>query len=244
MRTINRFWTLPGKSNSSTDPALLLRLVNEDLGYDGAVVLRNVSVSIAPGERVALVGESGAGKSTLLSVLQTRFHDKAALIPQAPGLVRSLSVFHNIYMGRLHVNPTWYNLLNLAWPRRKEIQAIRPLAVRVGLEEKLFERAGALSGGQQQRTAVCRALFQGGASVLGDEPVSAVDNHQARVVLNALCETFPTVVLAMHDVELAIAYSSRVIGLKRGVIALDEPSAGLKPADLDPLYEQTDGTGR
>lgn len=220
---------------------MLLKLANEDLGYDGEVVLRNFSVAIAPGERVALVGESGAGKSTLLSVLQARFHDKAALIPQAPGLVRSLSVFHNIYMGRLHVNPTWYNLLNLAWPRRKEIEAIRPLVRRLGLEEKLFERAGALSGGQQQRTAVCRALFQGGASVLGDEPVSAVDSHQARSVLNALCETFPTVVLAMHDVELAIAYSSRVIGLKQGVIALDEPSAELKPVDLDFLYQEADG---
>ena len=80
--------------------------------------------------------------------------------------------------------------------------------------------------------------------MLGDEPVSAVDSHQARLVLNALCEAFPTVVLAMHDVELAIAYSSRVIGLKQGVIALDEPSAGLKPADLDLRCEQTDGARR
>ena len=188
-----------------------------------------------------MVGESGARKSTLLSVLQARFHDKAALIPQAPGLVRSLSVFHNIYTGRLHVNPTWYNLLNLAWPRRKEIEAIRPLVRRIGLEEKLFERAGALSGGQQQRAAVCRALFQGGASVLGDEPVSAVDSHQARSVLGALCNTFTNVVLAMHDVELALAYSSRVIGLKQGAIALDEPSAGLTPTELDFLYDGADG---
>lgn len=223
---------------------MLLRLANEDLGYGSDVVLRNVSVAVARGERVALVGGSGAGKSTLLSVFQTRFHDQAALIPQEPGLVRSLSVFHNVYMGRLHVNPTWYNLLNLAWPRDKEVTSIRELAVRLGLEEKLFERAGELSGGQQQRTAVCRALFQGGDLVLGDEPVSAVDGHQARTVLDALCEAFPTFVLAMHDVELALRYASRVIGLKQGVIALDEPSAGLHATDLDFLYRDSNGTRR
>lgn len=223
---------------------MLLRLVNEDLGYGGAVVLRNVSVSIKTGERVALVGESGAGKSTLLAVLQARFHDQAALIPQEPGLVSSLSVFHNIYMGRLHVNPTWYNLLNLVWPRPKEIASIRTLAERLGLADKLFERAGALSGGQRQRTAVCRALFQGGDVVLGDEPVSAVDNHQARMVLDTLYGAFPTLVLAMHDVELALQYSSRVIGLKQGVIALDKSSVGLQPADLDFLYKDGDGARR
>lgn len=223
---------------------MLFKLANENLGYDGDIVLRNVSVSIADGERVALVGESGAGKSTLLSVLQTRFHNQAALIPQDPGLVRSLSVFHNIYIGRLHLNPTWYNLLNLAWPRRKEIASVRRLAAGVGMEEKLFERGGALSGGQQQRTAVCRALFQGGELVLGDEPVSAVDGHQARHVLDALCEAFPTIVLAMHDVELALSYSSRIIGIKRGVIALDEPSAGLQAADLDFLYKGSEAARR
>lgn len=223
---------------------MLLKLANEDLGYDGKVVLRNVSLSIAPRERIALVGESGAGKSTLLSVLQTRLNNRAALIPQAPGLVRSLSVFHNIYMGRLHLNPTWYNLLNLAWPRRREIDTIRPLTRRIGLEDKLFEQAGALSGGQQQRTAVCRALFQGGASVLGDEPVSAVDSHQARLILDTLYETFPSLVLAMHDVELALEYSSRIIGLKQGVIVMDQPSAGLTAADLDFLYKEADDSRR
>lgn len=223
---------------------MLLELANEDLGYDGGIVLRDVCVSIASGERVALVGESGAGKSTLLAVLQARFRHRAALIPQDPGLVRTLSVFHNIYMGRLHRNPTWYNLLNLAWPRAREIQAIRPLVARIGLDDKLFARAGALSGGQQQRTAVCRALYQGGELALGDEPVSAVDGHQARLVLDILSEAFPTIVLAMHDVELALTYASRIIGLKNGVIALDEPSAGLQPADLDFLYQGGDSARR
>ncbi len=219
---------------------MLLQLVNEDLGYDQSLVLHGISIAIQEGDRIALIGESGAGKSTLLTAIQARLHEQAALVPQNPGLVGSLSVFHNIYMGRLHRHPTWYNLLNLAWPRRREIAAIQPLVQRLGLEEKLFEPAGELSGGQQQRVGVCRALHQGGALVLGDEPVSAVDSHQARTVLDALHEHFETVVLAMHDVELALSYASRIIGLKDGGIALDRPTAGLRVSDLDFLYKISD----
>lgn len=219
---------------------MLLQLVNEDLGYDRGLVLRGVSMAIQAGDRIALVGESGAGKSTLLTAIHARLQEQAALVPQNPGLVGSLSVFHNVYMGRLHRHPTWYNLLNLAWPRKCEVAAIRPLLQRLGLEQKLFEPAGALSGGQQQRVGVCRALHQGGALVLGDEPVSAVDSHQARTVLDALHEHFETVVLAMHDVELALSYASRIIGLKDGSIALDRPTAGLGASDLDFLYQVSD----
>lgn len=219
---------------------MLLQLVRQDLGYNREPVLHDVSLAIHAGDRIALVGESGAGKSTLLAALQARLLDRAALIPQNPGLVASLSVFHNIYMGRLQQNATWYNLLNLAWPRRREVSAIRPLVERLGLEDKLFEPAGSLSGGQQQRVGVCRAIHQGGALVLGDEPVSAVDNHQARTVLGALHEQFETVILAMHDVDLALRYASRIIGLKGGRIALDQPNDGLSAGDLDFLYRASD----
>lgn len=219
---------------------MLLQLVRQDLGYNREPVLHDVSLAIHAGDRIALVGESGAGKSTLLAALQARLLDRAALIPQNPGLVASLSVFHNIYMGRLQQNATWYNLLNLAWPRRGEVAAIRPLVERLGLEDKLFEPAGSLSGGQQQRVGVCRAMHQGGALVLGDEPVSAVDNHQARAVLGALHEQFETVILAMHDVDLALRYASRIIGLKGGRIALDQPNNGLSAGDLNFLYRASD----
>jgi len=222
---------------------LIVELVSEELGYGGDPVLRDVSLSIEAGDRIALVGESGAGKSTLLAALQARMQERAAFVPQRPGLVASLSVFHNIYMGRLHQHPTWYNLLNLAWPRGREVKLIRPLVSRLGLEEKLFEPAGALSGGQQQRVGVCRALHQGGELVLADEPVSAVDVHQARTVLNALHDHFDTVILAMHDVELALRYSSRIIGVKQGGIAFDRPSTGLSSTDLDFLYEDSNGAG-
>lgn len=223
---------------------MLLQLVNQDLGYDRGLVLRDISISIHEGDRIALVGESGAGKSTLLTAIQARLLEQAALVPQNPGLVGTLSVFHNIYMGRLNRHSTWYNLLNLAWPRRREIDAIRLLVEHLGLEEKLFERAGELSGGQQQRVGICRALHQGGDLVLGDEPVSAVDAHQARNVLDALHEHFETVVLAMHDVELALSYATRIIGLQNGGIALDRPSAGLTAKDLDFLYKTSDENHR
>jgi len=216
---------------------VLFKLENENLGYDGDVILRDISVSISEGERVALVGESGAGKSTLLAVLQERYHDKAALIPQDLGLVRTLSVFHNVYIGGLPRYGTAYNLLNLVWPQKREIAEIKPIVERLGLGDKLFERTGDLSGGQRQRAAVCRALFQGGAAVLGDEPVSAVDVHQSRVVLKALSDTFETVILAMHDVDLALEFSTRIIGIKDGNIALDKSTDGLKRADLDILYK-------
>ncbi len=215
---------------------MLFRLNNEDLGYDGGAVLRGISITVSAGERLALVGESGAGKSTLLSVLQSRYNGNTALIPQESGLVRSLSVFHNVYMGSLHRHSAAYNLLNLVWPRQQEIRRIRPIAERLGLGDKLFDRAGELSGGQQQRTAICRAILQGGDAVLGDEPVSATDQHQSRVIMAALAATFETVILAMHDVDLALEFSTRIIGIKDGGIALDAPAGDLTRSDLDFLY--------
>lgn len=204
--------------------------------YNGHVVLDTISIRIAEGERVALVGRSGAGKSTLLRLLYEQQAATAALLPQELGLVRTLSVFHNIYMGSLGRHSVWYNLANLIRPLGKEVDAIRAIARRMDIEEKLFEPVGQLSGGQQQRTAVARALYQGSPILIGDEPVSAVDEHQARRVLENINANHPTVLIAMHDTTLAIAYTDRIIGLRNGKIVLDRPTAGMTPADLNDLY--------
>ncbi len=216
----------------------MFELNDATIAYNGRPVLSKVTLRIAAGERVALVGQSGAGKSSLLSQLYDVRRGEAALVPQDASLVRSLSVFHNVYMGRLHRHSGWYNLLNLARPMRREVEQVRGVVRELGgdLEAKLFTPAGELSGGQQQRTSVARSLYRGEPAILADEPVSAVDEHQARSVLEAINQSHDTVVLAMHDVALALSYTDRVIGIKDGRVVLDAPTAGLKPSDLDSVY--------
>ena len=214
----------------------LIELRNETAGYDGTAVLRELSLRIEPGERIALVGESGAGKSTLLRLLYERCGAAAALMPQELGLVQALTVFHNVYMGRLHRRSVWRNLRNLLLPAATDVAEVRDVLLRLRLEDKIFSPVGQLSGGQHQRTALGRALYHPGDVLVADEPVSAVDEHQARELLGLMNAEKRTVILAMHDRTLAIEFADRLIGLRDGRIVLDAQAAGMKPSDLDGIY--------
>ena len=214
----------------------LVEFRDETAAYAGTAILRGVSLSIAAGERVALVGESGAGKSTLLRLIYERLAPIASLVPQELGLVQSLTVFHNVYMGRLHQRSLWRNLRNLIRPAKADVAEVLETLEPLRLEDKIFSPVGELSGGQQQRTAVGRALFHPADILVADEPVSNVDEHQARDVLEIVERSKKTVVLAMHDRALAIAFADRLIGIRDGRIVLDAPADGMKPSDLDDIY--------
>ena len=214
----------------------LIELHHASAGYAGRAVLHDLDLTINAGERVAVMGRSGAGKSTLLNLLYERLADRVALIPQAAALVRTLSVFHNVYMGRLDRHPTWYNLRTLAWPSRRDIAEIEGTLALVGLADKLFERAGALSGGQQQRTSVARALYNGRSIIIGDEPVSALDRVQGAEILARLCARHDTAILALHDIPLALTHADRVVVLEDGRIVLDAPARAITAVDLVPYY--------
>lgn len=214
----------------------LIALSGATVGYGGAPVLNDLSLEVRAGETIALVGASGAGKSTLLRLLYERAGAAAALAPQDYGLVGNLSVFHNVYMGRLDRRNWIGNLRALVRPARGDVQDVLDVLRPLGLDDLIFQRAGELSGGQMQRVSVARAVYRGAEVVLADEPVSAVDDHQSRDVLRALLGGYKTAVLALHDRALAFEFADRIIGLKHGRIALDAPTVDLQPSQLDAIY--------
>lgn len=210
----------------------LLELRGASAGYAGRPVLHGIDLVLRPGEHVAILGRSGAGKSTLLGLLYERLSAQAALIPQSAALVRTLSVFHNVYMGRLDRHSALRNLRMLAWPVRSEVAQVRSTLASVGLADKLFALAGSLSGGQQQRASVARALYNGRPVVIGDEPISALDRTQAGDVLRRLAERHETLILAMHDIPLALEHADRILVLDAGRLVLDAPARTLSVTEL------------
>jgi len=217
--------------------ANVITLDSVTAGYGASPVLQNFSLNIQQGERVAIMGRSGAGKSALLNLIYRTYPGQVALIPQASALVSNLSVFHNVFMGRLDRHSTLYNLRTLVWPPAREIEAVNQVVDSVGLAGKLFAKAGTLSGGQQQRTSVARAIFNGRPIVVGDEPVSSLDRVQAGEILRLLSEKHETKIYALHDIRLALEHSDRIVLIEGGRIVLDEAARRLSYERLLPHFE-------
>jgi phosphonate transport system ATP-binding protein len=201
-------------SSAAAAPGLVLaRDVSKTFGSRKA--LDGVSISVASGEMVALIGPSGSGKSTLLrsiTGLQSIDPGKGTIsvfgetvqkdgrvtgaVRQARGrlgmifqqfnLVGRLTLFSNVMLGALGRLPTWQGLLGL-WPQADKDRAMAALH-RVGVSDYAGQRANTLSGGQQQRGAIARAIVQGAKAILADEPVASLDPVSARKVMELLVE--------------------------------------------------------
>ena len=204
--------------------------------FGGERVLGPLSLRVREGEQVALVGKSGAGKSTLIRLIHEQVGRNSSLGPQELGLVNALPVFHNVFMGQLDKHPTWYNTLTLIRPFAADRAEVKSLMDELGLGEKLWIPTASLSGGQRQRVAIARAIYRNESLLLADEPVSALDGPRAHQVMALLRDRFTTSVIALHDVELALQYCNRIVGIQDGLVELDEPSDRLAPSDIMSLY--------
>lgn len=204
--------------------------------FSGERVIGPLSLRVNTGEQVALVGKSGAGKSTLIRLIHDRVNREASLVPQELGLVNALPVFHNVFMGQLDRHATWYSTLTLIRPFSRNRAEVSALLKTLGMAEKIWVPTASLSGGQRQRVAIARALYRNAPILLADEPISALDGPMAHMVMELLKERFATSVIALHDVDMALKYCTRIVGIQDGQVALDEPSDRLTSSDIMSLY--------
>lgn len=153
-------------------------------------------------------------------------------------LVDRLPVIVNVMAGMLHRVPLWRSLAR--WFRRDELQVGFEALERVGIGEQALQRASTLSGGQQQRAAIARTLVQRASIVLADEPIASLDPESSRKVMDILArinrEDGCTVLVSLHQVNVALKYCARTVALRRGQVVYDGPSAKLTPALLRDLY--------
>ena len=231
--------------------------------HGARTALGGVSLVVAAGERVGLVGPSGAGKTTLLALLSglvaptsgsvqvlgadlsrvrgadlARLRSRVGAVHQRLDLVGPLRVVHNVSAGRLGEWSTARALWSLLRPQ--EVDRARAALDAVGLADRLHDRTDTLSGGQQQRVALARVLAQAPDLVLADEPVSSLDPALAEDVVRLLATVLVaggrTLVTSLHDVALARRWCDRLVGLREGQVLFDLPAAQVGEELTDRLY--------
>lgn len=153
-------------------------------------------------------------------------------------LVDRLPVIVNVLAGTLHRVPLWRSLLR--WFTKAEVAHGVEALRRVGIADCFAQRASTLSGGQQQRAAIARAMVQGAKVILADEPIASLDPESSRKVMDILArvnrEDNCTVVVSLHQVNVALKYCPRTVALHHGRVVYDGPSINLTPALLRELY--------
>lgn len=246
----------------------ILKFENVTKEYpNGTRALEGVSFEVHQGEFVSVIGPSGSGKSTLLRAINRlipitkgtvlldgvnvseqkgknlrALRRKAGMIFQNYNLVYRLSVLQNVLHGRLGHLKGLKGILGryCEEDKRKAIALLEEL----GLEDYCYHRAADLSGGQKQRVGIARAIMQDPKILLCDEPIASLDPSSAKTIMDTLRDMAQkrqiACIVNLHQLDAALAYSTRIIGLNQGHIVFDG-----KPEELtDAIIEKIYGTSR
>jgi phosphonate transport system ATP-binding protein len=234
--------------------------------------LNKVSFAVPEGDLTVVIGLSGSGKSTLLRHLNGMHEpsggsvrvldrDVASLkgkalrelrreigfVFQSFNIVGRVTCLENVLSGALgRLRGPRYGVLSYSKALRRE--ALEQLD-RVGLADRAFQRTDTLSGGQQQRVAIARTLMQKPRIVLADEPVASLDPEISGQVMDVLfrscVEDRITVICSLHQVDLALGWANRLIGLRDGELVLDtRVDSELDQQVVMDVYQRLDPTGQ
>ncbi len=210
-------------------------------GSGKSTLLRHVAGLMAadstPGSVIEVAGECVQREGRIQSDVR-RIRSQIGFVFQQFNLVDRLPVMVNVLVGRLYSMPWWRSWTR--WFNAQERAIALEALARVGIAECHQQRASTLSGGQQQRAAIARTLVQGAKVVLADEPIASLDPEASRNVMEILArinrEDGCTIVVSLHQVDMAIRYCPRVIALHQGSVVFDGPSRVLTPELLRKLY--------
>lgn len=230
--------------------------------------LTDVSFSVEEGEFVSIIGPSGSGKSTILRCINRlvdttqgtivfdghsvnlaskkeirQIRKTIGMIFQHYNLVERLSVIENVLHGRLGHKSTLSGAVGYYSEQEKE-RAFQILA-QLGLSEQAYRRCDELSGGQKQRVGIARSVMQEPRLILCDEPIASLDPSSSKVIMDLLSNINQTMkitcIFNLHQVEVAMKYSKRIIGVTAGRIIYDGPPQQLSRAVIHQIYQSSDG---
>jgi len=233
-------------------------------GAEGPAI-QDISFSVAEGETIGIIGPSGAGKSTLLRCINRLINPnegkifiegeeitgappakvrslrrRVGMVFQHHNLVARLTVMQNVMHGRLG----YMSVIDGILSRYTEEDKRRALSIleQTGLSDLLYHRTGELSGGQRQRVGVVRALMQEPSLLLCDEPIASLDPASAQVVMELICDICKkrniACIVNLHQVDAALKYMDRIIGMYKGKIVYDGPTSGLTEVMIEKIYDK------
>ena len=239
-----------------------LEVKNLVFNYGARNILNGISFDVPKGEFIAIVGKSGAGKSTLLRCLNllnkpnsgeinisgeniVNFNKKKLKMirREIAFIFQDYNVLDNLYTVENVLTPYLVKKsiagLFLGYTKEEYEEGVGYLR-QVGLEEEAFKKSKYLSGGQKQRVAIAKALAQDPKLLLADEPVSSLDEKNTTLIMDTFKKLNKqngiTVLINLHDVNLAKKYSTKILGLKDGKVLFYKDSDKVTKDEFDELY--------